>query len=78
LLKLLFPSEPLHIFVADGPTGLRDALPKLFAALGRHLPEDWDGSQPVAALPVEELILELTDPQISERNGMRRATATAR
>lgn len=77
LLKLLFPSEPLHIFVADGPTGLRDALPKLFAALGRHLPEDWDGSQPVAAPPVEELILELTDPQISERNGVRRATATA-
>lgn len=77
LLKLLFPTEPVHIFVADSPTGLRDALPKLFAALGRQLPEDWDATGPVAAAPVEELILELTDPQISERGGVRRATATA-
>lgn len=77
LLKLLFPTEPVHIFVADSPTGRRDALPKLFAALGRQLPEDWDKAEPVTAAPVEELILELTDPQISERGGVRRATATA-
>lgn len=32
---------------------------------------------PIKAQPVEELILELTDPIIEEKDGIRRATATA-
>ncbi len=79
LLKLLFPNEPLHIFVADTPTGFSEAMPKIFAALGLTLPTDWATAQPVAAPPVAELVLKLTDPQIVEveQDGVRRATATA-
>ena len=77
LLRLLFPDEPLYIFVEDGPTGLDDAMPKIFAALGEQLPEDWAGSEPVAVEPVEELLLELSDPCIVEQDGIRRAEATA-
>ena len=77
LLKLLFRKEPLHIFVADTPTGFSEAMPKIFAALGLTLPTDWATAQPVAAPPVAELVLKLTDPQIVEQDGVRRATATA-
>ena len=77
LLKLLFPNEPLHIFIADTPTGFSEAMPKIFAALGLALPTDWATAQPVAAPPVAELVLKLIDPQIVEQEGVRRATATA-
>ena len=77
ILKPFFPREPVHIFVADTPTGLSDAMPNLFAALGMQLPMDWEPAQAVEAEPVEELILQLTDPRITETNGVRRAEATA-
>ncbi len=38
ILKLLFPNEPVHIFVDDTPTGMSEAIPKIFAALGEQLP----------------------------------------
>jgi len=77
LLKLLFPREPVHIFVADTPTGLSDVMPRIFAALGKELPEDWESGKRMQVEPVEELILELTDPTIEEQDGVRRAAATA-
>jgi len=77
ILKLLFPTEPVHIFVEDTPTGLNNAMPKLFAALGEQLPDDWDKAETVQVEPVEELLLKLSDPVISEKDGVRRATATA-
>ncbi|MBI2877557.1 MAG: toll/interleukin-1 receptor domain-containing protein [Candidatus Tectomicrobia bacterium] len=77
ILKLLFPSEPLHIFVDDTPTGLDEAMPKIFAALGEQLPDDWEAAKRVQTEPVEELILKLTDPLIQEKDGVRRAEATA-
>ncbi len=76
-LTLLFPTERLYIFVEESPTGFSDAMPKLFAALGHDLPEDWESAVEVAAAPVEELILKLTDPRIVEDGNTRRATATA-
>ena len=76
-LKLLFPVEPVHIFVEDTSTGLNDAIPKIFAALGEQLPEDWQSAEIVQVEPVEELILKLTDPVIREQDGIRRAEATA-
>ncbi|MEZ4709400.1 MAG: tetratricopeptide repeat protein [Caldilineaceae bacterium] len=77
LLKLLFPTEPLHIFVADAPTGWSEAMPKIFAALGMALPTDWETAAPVAATPLAELVLTLTDPHIVKSDGVRRAAATA-
>lgn len=76
-LKLLFPREPLHIFVKDGPTGLDEAMPALFAALGEALPQDGQAGEAVSAAPVEELILKLTDPLIKQKKKLRRAEATA-
>jgi tetratricopeptide (TPR) repeat protein len=77
LLNLLFPSEPLHIFVDDTPTGLSEAIPKIFTALGEQLPEDWEPGEIVQVEPVEELILKLTAPSMTEHDGIHRAAATA-
>ncbi len=77
ILKPFFPTEPLHIFVKDKPTSLSEAMPKIFAALGQQLPEDWESAKMVQAEPVEELILKLTDPLVKDKDGVRRAEATA-
>ena len=78
-LRLLFPDERLYIFLEDGPVGpnLSDKLSDIFAALGMKLPEDWEHAAIIEAAPVEELILKLTDPFIHEKDGVRRAAATA-
>ena len=78
LLKLLFPEEPIHIFVKDIPNGLNEAIPDISAALGLQLPTDWQRSQIVEVEPVEELLLELDNPHIVESGGIRRAIATAK
>ena len=79
LLKPFFPKEPIHIFLEKGATGpdLDSKMPHILAALGKELPNDWEPPTPIKAEPVEELILELTDPIIEEKDGIRRATATA-
>ena len=79
LLKPFFPKEPIHIFLEEGSIGpnLDEKMPNILAALGIELPNDWKPSTPINAKPVEELILELTDPIIEEKDGLRRATATA-
>jgi hypothetical protein len=74
ILKLLFPREPVHIFIDDTPN---EAIPKMATALGAQLPEDWASGKTVQVAPVEELILELTDPVTTEQDGVRRAAATA-
>ena len=77
LLKPFFPGDPLHIVVGDRPNGLAEAIPQIAAALGLELPTDRDPDHIVEVQPVEELLLKLTDPHITEQNGLRRAAATA-
>jgi hypothetical protein len=77
IFKRFFPGDPLYISVEEGPTGLNEVLPDIFAALGMQLPEDWIKAETVQVEPVEELILKLTDPQIKEKDGLRRAGAMA-
>ncbi|HSM80178.1 MAG TPA: CHAT domain-containing protein, partial [Nodosilinea sp.] len=77
LLKPFFPGDPLHIMVGDGPNGLAEAIPQISAALGLELPADRQPGQLVTVEPVEELLLKLSDPHITEHEGIRRATATA-
>ncbi|MCI5181300.1 MAG: toll/interleukin-1 receptor domain-containing protein, partial [Candidatus Electrothrix sp. AW1] len=77
IFKRFFPGDPLYIEVADAPNGLSEALPAIFAALGLELPTDWQGKENVAAKPLAELLLKLTDPQIKEEDDIRRATAMA-
>jgi tetratricopeptide (TPR) repeat protein len=79
LLTPFFPKEPIHIFLEQGATGpdLDEKMPDILAALGKELPNDWKRKGAIKAEPVEELILELTDPIIVEKDSIRRATATA-
>ncbi|NMF83850.1 tetratricopeptide repeat protein, partial [Nodosilinea sp. P-1105] len=77
ILKPFFPNDPIHIFVNEGPNGLREAVPAIYAALGKELPDDLKPGTTVPVEPVEELLLTLTDPHITERDSIRRATATA-
>ncbi|MGD1928510.1 MAG: toll/interleukin-1 receptor domain-containing protein [Leptolyngbyaceae cyanobacterium] len=77
MVAMLFPNDPLYIFVGAGPTGLNEAVPRIAAALGWQLPNDWESGKTVEVEPVEELLLALTDPRIVEHDGVRRATAQA-
>jgi tetratricopeptide (TPR) repeat protein len=76
-LKLWFGEEPIGIKLTDGPGRIQKALPEIFAALGRALPDDPQPAQTKDATPVADLILELSEPAIVENNGVRRATAKA-
>jgi nucleotide-binding universal stress UspA family protein len=77
LLDYLFPEDHAHTFVRAGTNGLSEAIPAIYAALGEELPNDLQPGEPVQVEPVEELLLELRNPQIVESDGIRRATATA-
>lgn len=76
-LPLWFDEEPVGVKVQLTAGGLSEALPQILAMLGERLPED---AQPIIEAPpqpVEELILELIDPQIRLFDGKRRASAMA-
>jgi tetratricopeptide (TPR) repeat protein len=76
-LPLWFDEEPVGVKVQLTAGGLSEALPQILALLGERLPED---AQPIIETPpppVEELILELIDPQIRLFDGKRRASAMA-
>ncbi len=76
-LELWFDEEPMAVPIRLTPGGLSQALPAILAALGERLPADHQPVQEVAARPLEELVLKLSDPKIETRAGKRRATATA-
>ena len=66
------------IKVTVGPGGIEQALPALFAALGEQLPDDLQPPEVREAVPVADLILELTDLGVSEiQPGVNRAAARA-
>ncbi len=60
-LGLWFDKEPVGIKITVGPGGIEQALPSLFAALGEQLPDDLQPPEVREAVPVADLILELTD-----------------
>jgi len=72
-----FRKEPVAIPITEGPSGLNAALSAILAALGKQLPTDPQPFEQPAAKPVEELVLELSDPEIETSEGKRRAKATA-
>ncbi|MGH9844599.1 MAG: TIR domain-containing protein [Blastocatellia bacterium] len=79
MLKRLavFPDERLGIAIADGPSGLADAMPQILAALGERAPDDPSLSIEADAQPIAELILELRDGRIETHAGKTRVRATA-
>ena len=81
--RKLFDGEPAYIAISSAPGGVEAAMNALLVALGKRLPADTSlpSSQPQSQVPdepMEELVLELTDLDILDRDGIRRARARAR
>ena len=72
-----FDEEPLGVKIEIDPGSLSAAMPDLLAAVGERLPTDHQPFEQPASKPVEELILELTDPKIEAHEGKHRAKAVA-
>jgi hypothetical protein len=77
-LKPWFHKEPKAIQVRSSVGGIPEAIPDILSALGRRLPDDIQKIKQVPQMPLEELILELTNPQMVEIDGKLRAQATAK
>jgi tetratricopeptide (TPR) repeat protein len=77
-LNLYFEKEPVGIKVQIGAGGISEAMPQILAALGERKPGDIQPMLRPEPVPLEELVLELTDPCIVEKEGKRRARAGAR
>ncbi len=77
-LKWIFPEEPVGIMLKSGPGAINEAMPELLSALGKTLPNHVEPMQSMSAEPMEELMLELSEPKIIQAEGKRRATATAK
>jgi len=56
-LRLLFPGDPLFIFVADAPAGLSEALPAIFDAMGERLPDRKRTVASMTRLPIRVLLV---------------------
>ena len=55
-----------------------DAVPEILRALGELAPEGRAAGAQEPAPPLEELVIELSDPRIDESEGRRRAAGRAR
>lgn len=77
-LALWFDEEPVGVRVQLTTGAVSEALPQILAALGERLPNDAERGQIAPTQPVEDLLLELSDPKIETQDGKRRATAIAR
>lgn len=76
--KSQFPEEPLHISIANTPTGIAAGINDILVAMGKRDPADTEPRPQPPADPLEELVLELTDLKFHETDGVRRASARAR
>lgn len=64
-LEILFPGkQPYTIKVEDTAIGFSEAIPQLFIALGHQLPRDWKPGGAIPAEPLEELVLQLSEPSM--------------
>ena len=78
VLEEFFGEEPLYIPLSSGAGGIEAAIDPILVALGKRDPADVPALPQPQAEPLEELVLELSDLQFQERDGVRRATARAR
>jgi tetratricopeptide (TPR) repeat protein len=77
VFKRLFGGEPVYIPVSSGAGGVEAAMDAILVAMGKRIPADLPSTPQPKAEPLEELVLELTDLDIHEENGVRRASALA-
>ena len=76
-LKWMFPEELTHLSLTENNTAFIDLMPALFAALGEQLPNDLALSQTLNAAQIEELVLTLSDPTLTNDDGKIRLRAKA-
>jgi tetratricopeptide (TPR) repeat protein len=76
-LPALLGEEVRAVTLGNGPNAIAEALPDLLAALGRRQQDAPRRVAPRASVPLAELTLHLTAPDIVEQDGTRRATALA-
>ena len=77
VLEEFFEEEPTYIPVSSAPGGATAALHDILVALGLRLPTDWPSVAQPHPVPVEELVLKLSDLRFHEENGKRRAAGNA-
>jgi tetratricopeptide (TPR) repeat protein len=78
VLEEIFGEEPVYIPLSSDAGGIEAAIDPILVALGKRDPADVAALPQPQAEPLEELVLELTDLKVQERDGLRRATARAR
>jgi hypothetical protein len=78
VLEEFFGEESVYIPISSDAGGIEAAIDPILVALGKRDPADVPALPQPQAEPLEELVLELTDLQFQERDGLRRATARAR
>ena len=78
VLEEFFGEEPVYIPVSSDAGGVEAALNAILVAMGRRLRAEVSATPQPKAEPLEELVLELTDLQFDEQDGVRRAAARAR
>jgi len=70
-LEFWFEEEPLAVTVEIRPAGLLEAMPQILAALGLQAPDKIEKIIELENQPLEELILELEEPEIQTLDGNR-------
>jgi len=78
VLEEFFGEEPVYIPLSSDAGGIEAAINPILVALGKRDPADVPALPQPQAEPLEELVLELSDLKVQERDGVRRATARAR
>ena len=78
VLEEFFGEEPVYIPVSSGAGGVEAAMNASLVAVGKRLSADVAPTPQPRAEPLEELVLELTDLEFREKDGVRRASARAR
>jgi tetratricopeptide (TPR) repeat protein len=78
VLEEIFGEETVYIPLSSDAGGIEAAIDPILVALGKRDPADVPALPQPQAEPLEELVLELSDLQFQERDGVRRATARAR
>jgi hypothetical protein len=78
VLEEFFGEEPVYIPLSSDAGGIEAAIDPILVALGKRDPAEVPALPQPQAEPLEELVLELSDLQFQERDGLRRATARAR
>jgi tetratricopeptide (TPR) repeat protein len=77
VLEEFFGEEPIYVAVSSAAGGVQAALNAILVATGKRLPAERRAVAQPQPEPLEDLVLHLSDFNIFEREGVRRASARA-